>query len=115
LAHTFASPCLGREPKARVATEHATIEEICKHFGPCSSKNGWSYDQTINEKKVKLVKEFYFKVTSKAQPPNYEFSLQFAKGVELNWAMFGAHFHEFCSQIQELRKKNKKYICIPCY
>ncbi len=76
----------------KLIIEHATIEEICKCFGPYSSKNVWHYDQTYNEEEVKLVEEFYYKVTSKTQPPNYKFSLQFAKamvcegkGIKLNW------------------------------
>ncbi len=107
----------------KLTIEHATIEEIWKCLRPCSNKNGWHYDQTLNEEEVKLVEEFDCKVASKAQPPNYRFSIQFAKamvceakGIKLNWATFGAHLHEFCSQIQELKKNNtKKKIGIPCY
>jgi len=27
--------------------QHATMDEICEHFGPRSSKNGWKYDKKI--------------------------------------------------------------------
>ncbi len=75
----------------------------------------------FNEKNVKLVKEFYLKVILKIQPPNQEFFLQFvramvckAKGIKLNWVVFGVHLHEFHSQIQELKKNNTKKKGIPC-
>jgi hypothetical protein len=71
--------------------EHAIIKDICKHFGLCSSKNGWRYDQMLNEEDVKLVKEFYWKVIFQVQLPNLDFSLQVsrdmvckAKGIKLN-------------------------------
>jgi hypothetical protein len=45
----------------------------------------------FNEEDVKLVEKFYWKMISKAQPPNHDFSLQFvramvckAKGIKLN-------------------------------
>jgi hypothetical protein len=35
----------------------------------------------FNKEDVKLIKEFYWKVISKVQPPNHEFSLQFARAM----------------------------------
>jgi hypothetical protein len=38
--------------------QHATMDEICEHFGPRSSKNGWKYDKKFNEV-VKQIEAFY--------------------------------------------------------
>lgn len=64
---------------------------------------------------MKNIDEFYWNVTSKIRPPNHEFSLYFVKalvcevkGIELNWAEFGAHLHQFRSQIQEEKRCNNR-------
>jgi hypothetical protein len=59
----------------KLTNEDETLNEICEHFGPRSSKNGWRYDQKFEANVVKKIEEFYWKVMSKIKPPNHEFSL----------------------------------------
>jgi hypothetical protein len=75
----------------KFVSKDVTMDKINEHFGLHYSKNGWKYDQKPNEYVVQQVKEFFWKVTSKAKPPNHEFSLQFtrarvyeANDIELN-------------------------------
>ncbi len=64
-----------RKNVLKLTIEDATLNEICEHFGPRLSKNGWQYDQKFEANTMKKIEEFYWKVMSKIRPPNHEFSL----------------------------------------
>jgi len=54
----------------------------------------------------------YWKIITKARPPNYEFSLQFVRAMACKKikimleVAFVTHIHKFCSQIQVVKKIN---------
>jgi hypothetical protein len=63
LAHTFASPCLGCEPKAKVVT-----------------KNGFKYKKNITDVElIKFIKDVWPHVYQKDVITNNEINLAFAK------------------------------------
>jgi hypothetical protein len=39
----------------KLTNKYATLDEICEHFGPWLSKNGWRYDQKFKTNIVKKI------------------------------------------------------------